>query len=231
MPAMAWEDWIRTVEIEPSLYAADLARLGDQTEVLLRAGARIFHFDVGDGYFVPAITMGPIVLQAISPLVHDAGGALDVHMMTWSPERHFAAIAAAGGDSVTVHLEACQDNLEDVVRQAREHGLEVGLAFNPDTEPERAARAALAAGVDLVLCMSIYPGYSGQDFMPTAIPRIREVRSFLPPSVHVQVDGGIGFENIREVHQAGANLLVTGTGIFGREDLPRTYRRLLHELA
>lgn len=228
---MSWDDWIRTVEVEPSLYAADLARLGEQTEVLLRTGARAFHFDVGDGYFVPAITMGPIVLQAISPLVHDAGGVLDVHMMTWSPERHFVALAAAGADSVTVHVEACADNLEDVVRQAREHGLQVGLAFNPDTEPERAARAALAAAADLVLCMSIYPGYSGQEFMPTAIARVRELRSLLPPSVHVQVDGGIGFENIRDVHQAGANLLVAGTAIFEREDLPRAYRRLLHELA
>ena len=228
---MTWDEWIRTVEVEPSLYAADLSRLGDQVDVLLRAEARIFHFDIGDGYFVPAITMGPIVLQSISQAVHDAGGVLDVHMMTWSPERHFGAIAAAGGDSVTVHVEACGENLEDVVRQARDHGLRVGLAFNPETEPERAAEAAVAAGVDIVLCMSIHPGYSGQEFIPEALDRIRRVRELVPRSVHVQVDGGIGFHNIRDAHDAGANLLVTGSGIFEREDLPRAYRRLLSALA
>src|SRR5204863_8569569 len=157
---VAWDEWIRTVEIEPSLYAADFSRLGEQVESLLRAGARIYHFDVGDGHFVPAITAGPVVLQSISGLVHEIGGVVDCHLMIQAPERQFAAMRAAGADSVTVHYEACPD-LPAVVAAAREHGLEVGLAFNPETEPEDAVAAA-AGLVDLVLCMSIHPGYSGQ---------------------------------------------------------------------
>ena len=225
---MPWREWIRTVEIEPSLYAADFARLGDQIEVLLRAGVRIFHFDVGDGHFVPPITMGPIVLQSISPIVHNSGGVLDCHLMVEEPQRHFEAVAAAGGDSVTFHYEAVED-VAAVVRAAREQELQVGLAFKPETEPEAAAEAA--KGVDVVLCMSIEPGYSGQPFMREAIPRIRRVRELLPAEVHVQVDGGIGTDNARAVWEAGATLLVAGTSIFGREDLTRAYRRLLEAVA
>src|SRR2546429_9351142 len=103
---MPWRDWIRTVEVEPSLYAADLSRLGEQCEVLLRAGVRIFHFDVGDGHFVPPITMGPIVLQSISPIVHNGGGFLDCHLMVEEPQRHFEAVPAAGGGSVTLPHQA-----------------------------------------------------------------------------------------------------------------------------
>ncbi len=227
---MPWAEWIRTVEVEPSLYAADFTVLGEQIDALLRVGARIFHFDVGDGHFVPPVTIGPIVLESISPLVHNIGGVLDCHLMVESPEKHFEAIAAAGGDSVTVHLEAC-DDLGAVVRAARERKLQVGVAFKPETSAAHAAQAALAAGVDLVLCMSIEPGYSGQEFMPEAIERIRTVRRTLPANVHLQVDGGIGPENVREVYDAGANLLVAGSAIFGREDLPRAYRRLVQALA
>jgi ribulose-phosphate 3-epimerase len=223
-----WKDWIRTVEVEPSLYAADLARLGEQCETLLRAGTRIFHFDVGDGHFVPPITMGPIVLASIAPLVHRLGGVLDCHLMIKEPQRHFEAIAEAGGDSVTVHYEACPD-LPAVARAAREQELEVGLAFKPQTSPKDAAAAA--EPFDLVLCMSIEPGYSGQPFMPEALPRIRRLRELLGEGVPIQVDGGIDQENARAVHEAGATLLVAGTAIFGQEDLPRAYRRLVQQLA
>jgi ribulose-phosphate 3-epimerase len=223
-----WKDWIRTVEVEPSLYAADLSRLGEQCETLLRAGTRIFHFDVGDGHFVPPITMGPIVLASIAPLVHRLGGVLDCHLMIEEPQRHFEAVAEAGGDSVTVHYEACPD-LPAVARAAREQELEVGLAFKPETSPEDAAAAA--EPFDLVLCMSIEPGYSGQPFMPEALPRIRRLRELLGPDVPIQVDGGIGDENVRAAHEAGATLLVAGTAIFGHEDLPRAYRRLVQQLA
>jgi ribulose-phosphate 3-epimerase len=225
---MPWRDWIRTVEVEPSLYAADLSRLGEQCEVLLRAGVRIFHFDVGDGHFVPPITMGPIVLQSISPLVHRLGGVLDCHLMIEHPQRHFEAFAEAGGDSVTVHHEACPD-LPAVLRTAREQELEVGLAFKPQTTPEEAAAAA--EGFDVVLCMSIEPGYSGQPFMPDALPRIRRLRELLGDGVPIQVDGGIDEENAKAVRDAGATLLVAGTAIFGQEDLPRAYRRLVQALA
>jgi ribulose-phosphate 3-epimerase len=227
---MGWNDWIRTVEVEPSLYAADFSRLGEQIDVLIRAGVRIFHFDVGDGHFVEPITMGPIVLQSISKLIHDGGGYVDCHLMTESPEKHFAAIKEAGGDSVTVHYEAC-DDLPSVVRAARANELQVGLAFKPETSAAYAAHAALSSSVDIVLVMSIEPGYSGQEFMPEALDRIRTVRSIVPRKMAVQVDGGIGPENIRGAYEAGATLLVAGTSIFGREDLPRAYRRLVEELA
>jgi ribulose-phosphate 3-epimerase len=223
-----WSE-IRPVEVEPSLYAANFARLGAQIETLMGAGVRVFHFDVGDGYFVPPITMGPIVLQSISALIHERGGGVDCHLMIFEPERHFEAFAAAGADSVTVHLEACED-LPAVVSAARGHGLGVGLAFNPETEPDAAAAAAIDVGTDLVLCMSIHPGYSGQEFMPEAIERVRRLRALVPANVHVQVDGGIGRENVRDVYDAGANLFVAGTSIFEAEDLPSAYRRLLQAL-
>jgi ribulose-phosphate 3-epimerase len=226
---MSWNDWVRTVEVEPSLYAADFSRLGEQIDVLLRTGVRVFHFDVGDGHFVEPITMGPIVLQSIAPIIHAGGAFVDCHLMTETPEKHFGAIKKAGGDSVTVHYEACPD-LNSVVLAARAHDLQVGLAFKPETSAAYAAHAAISSHVDIVLCMSIEPGYSGQQFMPEAIDRIRVVRSVLPREVHVQVDGGIGPENIKAVRDAGASLFVAGTSIFGREDLPRAYRRLLEEL-
>jgi ribulose-phosphate 3-epimerase len=225
---MAWRDWIRTVEVEPSLYAADFARLGEQVEVLLRTGARVFHFDVGDGHFVEPVTIGPIVLQSITPQVHEMGGVLDCHLMVDNPTRHFPQIAAAGGDSVTFHYEVV-DDVSATIAAAREHGLQVGVAFNPESEPEEVA--AVAGDADLVLCMSIHPGYSGQEFMPEALDRIGRLRAGLPEEVHVQVDGGIDNETILGAYEAGATLLVAGSAIFGREDLPRAYRRLVQALA
>jgi len=227
---VGWSDWVRTAEIEPSLYAADFANLGDQIDVLLRAGVRVFHFDIGDGHFIEPITIGPIVLQSISKQIHDAGAFVDCHLMTEFPEKHFHPVKEAGGDSVTVHYEAV-DDLPRVVAAARQLDLQVGLAFKPETSAAYAAAAGVSAGVDIVLCMSIEPGYSGQPFMPEAFDRIRTVRSLLPPHMHIQVDGGIGPDNIREVRDAGASLFVAGSSIFGREDLTRAYRRLLQELS
>src|SRR5436190_17571026 len=111
-PAVSWRDWVRTVEIEPSLYAADFSRLGDQIETLLHAGARIFHFDIGDAHFVEPVTIGPIVLASIAPLIHRSGGVVDCHLMVDDPAHHFAALQAAGGDSVTFHIEAADDPVE-----------------------------------------------------------------------------------------------------------------------
>ena len=221
---MGWTDWVRGVEVEPSIYAADFSRLGEQIETVMGAGARIFQFDVGDGQFVEPITIGPIVLKSISPLVHELGGVLDCHLMIVSPEKHFRAIAEAGGDSVTVHYEVC-DDLPGVIAQARELGLGVGVAFNPETEPDPVAEAA-GGLVDLVLCMSIHPGYSGQPFMQESIPRVRRLRELLPDDVYIQVDGGVGPDNVRELREAGASLLVAGTSVFGREDIAAAYRDL-----
>ena len=227
---MSWSDWIRSVEVEPSLYAADFAHLGDQIELLLGAGVRIFHFDVGDGHFVEPITIGPIVLQSISKQIHDGGAHIDCHLMTETPDKHFAAIAKAGGDSVTVHYEACED-LAAVARAARENDLQLGVAFKPETRVADATERAIACDADIVLCMSIEPGFSGQEFMPGALERIRATRSALPATVHVQVDGGIDLESIEAAHEAGATLLVAGTSVFGHGDPSAAYRRLVQELA
>jgi ribulose-phosphate 3-epimerase len=222
-----WREWIRSVEVEPSIYGADFSQLGAQLETLLRAECRVFHFDVGDGHFVEPVTMGPIVLQSISPIIHHDGGVIDVHLMVENPAKYFAPVAAAGGDSVTFHYEAV-DDVAATVRAAREQELQVGIAFNPETEPEE---VALAAGdADIVLCMSIHPGYSGQEFMPEAIARVERLRAALPASIPIQVDGGINQDNIRSVHEAGATLLVAASAIFAREDLPRAYRRLVQAL-
>jgi ribulose-phosphate 3-epimerase len=131
---VSWPDWIRGAEVEPSLYAADFSRLGEQVEILLEAGTRAFHFDVGDGHFIPPVTTGPIVLEWIAPLVHEAGGVLDCHLMVDNPLRHFPQIAAAGGDSATFHYEVVED-VPATIAAAREHGLQVGVAFNPESEP------------------------------------------------------------------------------------------------
>jgi ribulose-phosphate 3-epimerase len=216
------------VEIEPSLYAADFVNLGEQLDVLLRTGARVFHFDVGDGHFVEPITFGPVVLKAIAPIVHGFGGAIDCHLMVDNPVRHFPQIERAGGDSVTFHYEVV-DDVPDTIAAAREHGLQVGVAFNPETDPEEVA--AVAGAADIVLCMSINPGYGGQEFMPEAVDRIKTLRNALPDEIHIQVDGGIDNDNVRSVFDAGATLIVAGTSIFAREDLPRSYRRLVQALA
>ena len=225
---MPWRDWIRTVEVEPSIYAADMAHLGEQVQHLLNAGARIFHFDVGDGHFVEPITMGPVVLRAIAPAIHAVGGVIDVHLMVANPEHHFEQMKAAGGDSVTFHVEVSEEPW-NTISLARSHGLAVGVAFNPETSVQDAIAASL--GADLVLCMSIHPGYSGQEFMLDALPRIRELRAQLHERVVVQVDGGITQDNVRMVHEAGAEALVAGTAIFGREDLNRAYLQFVREFA
>jgi len=172
--------------------------------------------------------MGPIVLRSIAERIHARGGAIDRHLMVDDPVHHFDQIADAGGDSVTFHVEAASDPAA-AIRSAREQGLQVGVAFNPETAPEVAAAAAGTA--DLVLCMSIHPGYSGQTFMPDALDRVRFLRQLVPDGVHVQVDGGVGPDNVRALHDAGADLLVAGTSIFGQEDLPRAYRGLVQAVA
>ena len=215
-------DWTSGIEIEPSLYAADFARLGEQVGALLDAGARVFHFDVGDGHFVEPITIGPVVLRAIAPLVHAGGAVLDCHLMVDNPVSHVTQIAEAGGDSVTVHFEV--EGAREAMSLARKHDLGAGLAFNPET---LVADAAAAAGdADLVLCMSIVPGYSGQTFMPEALDRIRELRGLLPGDVPIQVDGGIDLDTAPAAREAGATLLVTGSAVFGRPDPAAAFREL-----
>ena len=212
---MSWAEWADAVEIEPSIYASDFSRLGEQIEALRRAGARVFHFDVGDGHFIPEITVGPVVLASISPLVRGLQARLDCHLMVAEPEGQFEAVAKTGGDSVTFHVEACDDPPR-AIAAARSLGLAAGVAFNPETSVGDAVAAA--DGADLVLCMSIHPGYSGQTFMPESLERLRELRAALPGSVRIQVDGGINRDTVLATRDAGADLLVAGSAVFWNYD-------------
>jgi ribulose-phosphate 3-epimerase len=220
---MTWTDWTRGREVEPSLYGADFAHLGEQVDGLLAAGCRVFHFDVGDGHFVEPITMGPIVLKDVAPLVHARRGALDVHLMVENPTKYFEPVKAAGGDSVTFHYEAV-DDVAAPIEAARVAELQVGVAFNPETSPDDVAAAA--GDADLVLCMSIHPGYSGQPFQEAAYARVARLRELLPERVHIQVDGGVGRENIRQLLASGASLFVAASSIFGSNNPAEAYDEL-----
>jgi ribulose-phosphate 3-epimerase len=222
---VTWSDWIRTIEIEPSVYAADPTRLGEQVEILLRCGCRVFHVDIGDGHFVD----GSVVLRSIAPLVHKvAGGALDCHLMVDNPTRHFPLLAAAGADSVTFHYEVV-DDVPATIAEARAHGLQAGVAFNPESEPEKVA--LVSEGADIVLCVSTHPGDSGQAFTAEALDRIARLRAALPEHIHIQVDGGIDYDTVVLARDAGATLFVTDSAIFDRQDLPRAFNRLVRALA
>jgi len=221
---MGWATWIRGgSEIEPSLYAADFTRLGEQIEALLEIGCRIFHFDVGDGHFIPPVTIGPVVLRSIAPMIHAGGGVLDCHLMVTDPAHHLVEFAESGADSVTFHVEATADP-RGVATAARALGLAVGIAFNPATEPARAAAFATQAGAEMILCMSIEPGYSGQPFMPSAYGRIEELATLV--EIPIQVDGGVGGANAKAVREVGATLLVAGNAVFADPDPAAAYARI-----
>lgn len=222
---MGWSSWIRgDTEVDPSLYAADFTRLGAQIEELVGAGCRIFHFDMGDGHFVPPVTIGPIVVRSIAPMIHAAGGIIDCHLMVTDPAHHFAELADAGGDAVTFHVEATDDPA-GVAAAARALGLAVGIAFNPETEPERAVAFAGEADAELILCMSIVPGYSGKPFMDAAYARIARLATLV--DVPIQVDGGVGAGNVQAVRDSGARLFVAGNAIFADPDPAASYARLV----
>jgi ribulose-phosphate 3-epimerase len=221
---VAWSDWIRgEAEVEPSLYAADFRRLGEQIDALLGVGCRVFHFDCGDGHFVPPVTIGPVVLRSIAPVIHEAGGVLDCHLMVDDPAHHFEEFASSGADSVTFHVEVAGDPAA-VAERARSLGLSVGVVFNPETSPGRAAAAAAEASAELILCMAIDPGYSGQAFMPEAVDRVVELATLV--DVPIQVDGGVGEDNIASLRRAGASLFVAGSAVFGAADPAAAYLRL-----
>ena len=215
---------MRGVEVEPSLYGADFSRLGEQVDALLDAGCRVFHFDVGDGHFVEPVTMGPIVLQWIAPRVEEAGGVIEVHLMVENPAKYFEPVRKAGGGSVTFHYEAV-DDVPATIAAARAAGLGAGVAFNPESEPEDVA--SVATDADVVLCMSIHPGYSGQPFREQTFDRVRRLRALIRDDQLIQVDGGVGEQNIVELRDCGASLLVAASSVFGGDDPPGAYRRLV----
>jgi ribulose-phosphate 3-epimerase len=210
--------------IAPSILSADFGRLADQVSDVLDAGARVIHVDVMDGHFVPPITFGAIAVEAIAELVHDAGGLIDVHMMIEQPDRHVQEMADAGADSITVHVEATA-HLHYTLNAIREAGCCAGAAICPATPIETLADVA-AESLDLALCMSVNPGWGGQSFIPHSVDKLARMRRVLPAHVALEVDGGIHAQTARIVVDAGANLLVTGSAVFGSDDPAAAYAEI-----
>jgi ribulose-phosphate 3-epimerase len=211
------------VRIAPSILSADFARLGEQVDAVLDAGARVIHVDVMDGHFVPPITMGPLVVDALRERVHVKGAFIDVHLMIERPEQHVAEFAKVGADSITAHFEATP-HVHYAVQQIKAGGCRAGVAITPST-PVEAVRELLD-DLDLVLCMSVNPGWGGQPFIPHSTVKLARLRALLPDRVRLEVDGGVQVDTARTVIDAGADLLVAGSHVFGADDPPAAYREL-----
>ena len=198
-----------TIEIAPSVLAADFGRLREQVEEVREAGAQVIHIDVMDGHFVPPLSMGPPVCRAL----RDMGLHLEVHLMVERPERQVESFAQAGADTIIVHAEATP-NVHYALQAVRDAGCLAGLAVNPATPLAIFAEVE----VDLALCMSVNPGWGGQAFIPQSIDRIGRLRAIVGDAPVVEVDGGIEASNAGAVAAAGANRLVAGTAVFGEPD-------------
>jgi ribulose-phosphate 3-epimerase len=208
--------------VAPSILSADFSRLGDQLETVMDAGARVIHVDVMDGHFVPPITIGPLIVEAIRDQVHEAGGFIDVHLMIERPERHVQSFAAAGADGITLHVEATP-HVHYAVKAVREAGCRAGIALNPATPPE--AVSQLAGVVDLVLCMTVNPGWGGQRYIEHSERKVKQLRNLLPQAA-IEVDGGIDTTTAPEVAAAGARLFVAGSAVFGADNPAAAYTAL-----
>lgn len=201
--------------VAPSILSADFARLGARVADVLDAGATVVHVDVMDGHFVPPLSMGPSVVEALAGLVHDRGAVIDVHLMVQGPERHVAAFASAGADGITLHVEATP-HVHYALQQVREAGCRAGLALNPGTPAT--AVGELVEDVDLVLCMTVNPGWGGQPFIERSLDKLRRLRELLGPDVVLEVDGGIDRATVARAAAAGADLWVAGSAVFGTAD-------------
>jgi ribulose-phosphate 3-epimerase len=220
---MSAEGRIPVGTIAPSLLSADFARLEQQVLTVMDAGARVMHVDVMDGHFVPPITIGPLIVESLRDIVHDRGGILDCHLMVERPERHIEAFAKAGADVLTIHPEATP-HIHYALKMIREAGVAVGISVNPGTPIE--AVEPVAGIIDLCLVMSVNPGWGGQRYIPSSTGRLARLRELIPPGVVLQVDGGISLETIDEARDAGTDLFVAGSSVFGADDPAAAYAAL-----
>ncbi len=214
---------IQEPRVAPSILSADFAQLGPQVAEVMGAGARVIHFDVMDGHFVPPITIGPLVAAAIADQVHDAGGVLDVHLMIEAPERHIAEFAEAGADSISFHEEATP-HANRTLAAIRELGCLAGIAINPGTPVE--ALSELRGLADIVLCMSVNPGWGGQSFIESSPDKIERLLP-LAGDARIEVDGGVDVNTAGAVAAAGASLFVAGSAVFGAEDPAQAYTEIV----
>ncbi len=213
---------IESPRVAPSILSADFAKLGVQIEEVMDAGARVIHFDVMDGHFVPPITIGPLVLSGIADQVHAAGGVVDVHLMIEAPERQIEEFAGAGADSITFHAEATP-HANRTLHAIRELGCLAGVAINPGTPVE--ALSELRGYADLVLCMTVNPGWGGQSFIPTSPAKVERLRPFVGEA-KIEVDGGVDPATAGPIAAAGASLFVAGSAIFGSDDPAAAYSEI-----
>ncbi|WKZ32326.1 MAG: ribulose-phosphate 3-epimerase [Thermodesulfobacteriota bacterium] len=216
------------MKISPSILSADFTRLGQELKALEDGGADYVHVDVMDGRFVPNITIGPFVVEAIR---RGTKLPLDVHLMIEEPERYIDDFARAGSSIITVHVEAAT-HLHKAVQAIKGHGLRAGVSINPGTPAS--SLEAIIGDVDLVLVMSVNPGFSGQDFIPATLGKIKTVRAMIESTgrkIELEVDGGIKAGNIRTVAAAGADVFVSGSGVFSTPDYAKTIAQMKKEIA
>ncbi|MGH7915866.1 MAG: ribulose-phosphate 3-epimerase [Candidatus Binataceae bacterium] len=218
----------RVYKIAPSILSADFARLGEEIREVEAAGADLIHFDVMDGHFVPNLSIGIPVLQSVRAITKLP---LDVHLMIEEPDRYLEAFVKAGADSISVHAEVC-DDLPRVAARIHELGVRASVAVNPETTPDRVLAAA--EHLDMIVVMSVHPGFGGQEFISESVGKLRLVREELERrgvELDVEVDGGIKVGQVREVTAAGANVLVSGSGIFGHQEYARIIARMRENIA
>ena len=207
---------MKKVWIAPSILSADFAKMGEEVRSLAACGADVVHYDVMDGVFVNNITFGLKMLEDIRPYTKLP---IDAHLMIVNPEKYVERFAKAGADYITVHYEACKENLREVLELIRSTGAKCGAVINPDTPVEKIKDVIPLC--DMVLVMSVFPGFGGQKFIPTSLEKLREIRKLIDESgkeILLEIDGGITAENIAEVKAAGADVIVAGSAVFKASD-------------